>query len=420
MKHLHNLDDIQFYSIGISYKKSDAEIRGLFSVTAENQIELLTKAKKLGCKSVLLISTCNRTELYGFVSNADILLDLLVEFSNGDIALLKENAFVHENKKAVNHLFKVGCGLDSQIIGDFEVIGQVKKSYQQSLAVGTTDVFLDRLINSVIQASRKVKVETQLSSGVTSVSFAGVQYIRSQFKDLNNKKILLYGTGKLGRNTCENLIKHSSHDSITLINRNQEKAEVLAHKFDVSVKKHDLLNQEISNTDILFVATGAPEPTINLSNITHNLPLLILDLSIPRNVHPDVANHPNVTLVHMDELSQLTNETLKNREENLPKAYAVMDELQKDFFEWVSSRKMVPTLNALNIKLKQYKDSELQKVMKEIGADNQELMMLLTDKIVRKLTGNFAGYLRNNSTDFEKDLSFIHQVFKLDEVQKND
>ncbi len=420
MRYLEEQNNIQFYSIGISYKKTDAQTRGVFSITSENQVALLTEAKKLNCTSVFLISTCNRTELYGFASEAKTLLHLLVEFSNGEIELLKQNAFIYKGTQAVNHLFKVGCGLDSQIIGDFEVISQVKKSYKQSLSLQPSDVFLDRLINSVIQASRKVKAQTQLSSGVTSVSFAGVQYIRNQFSDLNNKKILLYGTGKLGRNTCDNLIKHSNHDSITLINRSQKKAEILGHKFDVHVKSHDFLNEEIANSDILFVATGASIPTITQHNITLETPLLILDLSIPRNVAPEVAQLPGVTLIHMDELSQLTNETLKNRQEHLPKAYEVMDHIKEEFYEWVDSRKMIPTLNSLNAKLKQYKDSELQKLTKSISKDDSELMMQLTDKIVQKLTGNFAGYLRKNSTDFDKDLNFIHQIFKLDESQSNE
>jgi len=420
MRYLDQNNPTQFYVIGLSYKKTDAETRGLFSIGSDQQLELLENSKLVQCKSSLLISTCNRTELYGFVSDPEVLFELLVKYSKGNLDLLKEIAYVYKGEEAINHLFKVACGLDSQIIGDFEVISQVKRSYEQSLEVKTSDVFLDRLINSVIQASRKVKFETELSSGATSVSFAGVQYIREQFQDLNDKKILLYGTGKLGRNTCENLIKHTDHDAITLINRSQEKANVLGQKFDIHVKNHQYLNDEISACDILFVATGAQVPTVTKENITNDTPLLILDLSIPRNVDPSVAELPNVSLIHMDELSKKTNETLKNREKYLPRAYKVMDELKTEFYAWIDSRKMVPTITALNQKLKQYKDSELQKLSKSIGEKEQEQMMMLSDKIVQKLTGQFASYLRNNSTEFDRDLNFIQEVFKLEEVQAHE
>ena len=420
MRYLDEKNPSQFYVIGLSYKKTDAETRGLFSISAEQQIELLHQSKLQDCSNTLLISTCNRTELYAFVSNPDVLSELLVTYSNGNIKLLKEIAYIRKGADAINHLYKVACGLDSQIIGDFEIIGQVKKSYEQSLAAKTSGVFLDRLINSVIQASRKVKFETELSSGATSVSFAGVQYIRDQFKDLNDKKILLYGTGKLGRNTCENLIKHTDHDAITLINRNQEKADSLGKKFDIHVKNHQYLTEEVNHCDILFVATGAQVPTITKSHITDQSPLLILDLSIPRNVDPEVGELPNVTLIHMDELSRRTNETLKNREKYLPNAYKVMDELKDEFYAWIESRKMVPTITALNSKLKQYKDSELQKLTKSIGQEEQEQMMVISDKIVQKLTGKFASYLRNNSTEFDRDLDFIQQIFKLEEVHTHE
>jgi glutamyl-tRNA reductase len=420
MRYLDQKNPAQFYVIGLSYKKTDAQTRGLFSIGSEQQVELLQQAKLQHSDSTLLISTCNRTELYGFVTHPDILSELLVTHSNGSLELLKEVAYIYKGEEAVNHLFKVACGLDSQIIGDFEVIGQVKKSYQQSLAVKTSGVFLDRLINSVIQASRKVKFETELSSGATSVSFAGVQYIRSQFENLNDKRILLYGTGKLGRNTCENLIKHTDHHAITLINRSQEKANMLGKKFDIHVKNHKFLNDEVKQCDILFVATGAQIPTITKEHITNDSPILILDLSIPRNVDPQVADLPNVTLVHMDELSQRTNETLKNRKKYLPSAYKVMDELKDDFYAWVESRKMVPTITALNTKLKQYKDSELQKLTKTIGEREQEQMMIISDKIVQKLTGKFASYLRNNSTEFDRDLDFIQQIFKLEEIHTHE
>ncbi len=415
MNYFKNSNKIQFYSIGISYKKTDASIRGLFSISEENQNLLLEKGKRLGCSNLLLISTCNRTELYAFTQNPQILLDLILEFSLGTQALLKENSFVFHGQAAVQHLFEVGCGLDSQILGDFEIIGQVKKSYEQSLKHKTAHIFLDRLVNSVIQSSRRVKAQTQLSSGATSVSYAGVQYIKDQFINLSEKKILLFGTGKLGRNTCENLLKHTNHESITLINRSSEKANILGAKFDVKVKPLHSLSEEISKTDIMFVATGAQTPTIEAHHIKREKPLLILDLSIPRNVNQNIVHLPGVTLLHMDELTELTNKTLENRQEHLPKAIQVMNEIKNEFFEWVESRQMVPTITALQSKLKGYKDHELQKMVTEKEFVDPDMVMEITDKVVQKLTGKFAGYIRQNSDNMEKDLEFIQQVFKLDD-----
>lgn len=188
MRYLDPANPTQFYIIGLSYKKTNAEIRGRFSIQEDKQKELLHALSEHGVTDSLLISTCNRTEIYGSTDQPEVLFQLLADHTTGDISLLKEIAYIHKGKAAIDHIFKVGCGLDSQIIGDFEVIAQVKKSHLKSRLVSPKEVFLDRLISHVIQASRRVKFETQLSTGITSVSYAGVQFIRDTFEDLNQKK----------------------------------------------------------------------------------------------------------------------------------------------------------------------------------------------------------------------------------------
>jgi len=417
--YLDDLSESQFYAIGLSYKKTDAETRGLFSLNKESQVALLKESIQGANSSIFLISTCNRTELYGFVADIEILYNLLAKHSDNKVESLKKIAYSYKGEKAINHLFKVGCGMDSQIIGDFEVIGQVKKSYILSLKYGTSDAFLDRLINSVIHASKRVKSETKISSGATSVSFAGIQFIRNKFEDFTNKNILLYGIGKLGRNTCDNIIKHTSRDSITLINRSIDKAVDLGKKYGIVVKDAKYLNEEIAQCDILFVATGAQSPTITKANVTQDKPLLILDLSIPRNVDPDVASLRNVTLLNLDELSQLTNQTLNDRKKHLPHALEIIEETKNEFLDWIESRRMVPTITALNHKLKQYKDIELQKLNKEIGVEDHQKLMNVSDKLVQKITGQIASYLRNNSRELDKDLKFINHIFQLEENHQN-
>jgi glutamyl-tRNA reductase len=408
-----------WFSVGISYKKSDAKTRESFSISLDNQAQLILEAKEKGCEGIFLISTCNRTELYAFTSCPEVLFNLLVTHSNGTYDLLKQNAFVYQGNEAITHLFKVGSGLDSQIIGDFEIIGQIKKSFELSVKHEAHNTFTDRIYRAVVQTSRKIKSETSLSTGATSVAFAGVHYIKTHFPNIETKKITLFGTGQLGKNTCENLVKHMPFQEVTLINRDQKKAEMLSKKFHFNVKAQEELVNEIGQTDILFVSTGAGGYTITPEHITTNKPLLVLDLSMPRNVDPAVGSLPNVDLLHMDELSHMINDNIAQRSAQLPVAEKIMDSYIAEFNEWVGSRKMVPTLKALNHKLKAYKDNELQKMVKDLAITDEETVQAITDKVVQKLTSNFAGYLRENSENFEQDLHFIHQVFKLDQVQKH-
>jgi len=246
-----------FYAIGLSYKKADAEIRGGFSVSAEAKENILLQAKAEGIPSLVVISTCNRTELYGFAQEATQFIKLLCEHTHGTVEEFEQVAYVYKNEEAISHLFKVGTGLDSQILGDFEIISQIKTGFKQSKKMDMVNPFMERLVNSVIQASKRIKNETEISSGATSVSFAAVQYILARVPYVSDKNLLLFGTGKIGRNTCENLIKHTKNDHIILINRTKTKAEEIAGKFNLIVKEYANIQSEIKNADVLIVATGA-------------------------------------------------------------------------------------------------------------------------------------------------------------------
>ena len=209
-----------FYAIGLSYKKADAKIRGHFSLDTDAKTALLNQAKNEGIESLVVTSTCNRTEIFGFAQHPFQLIKLLCDNTVGTVEEFQKVAYVYKNKEAISHMFRVGSGLDSQILGDFEIIGQLKHAAITSKKLGLLNTFIERLVNAVIQASKRIKTETEISSGATSVSFASVQYILKEVEDVSNKNILLFGTGKIGRNTCENLVKHTKNPNITLINRN--------------------------------------------------------------------------------------------------------------------------------------------------------------------------------------------------------
>ena len=254
---------LTFYAIGLSYKKADAEMRGKFSLDDKTKLDLLFQAKEEGIESLVVTSTCNRTEIYGFAQHPFQLIKLLCENSQGTVEDFQKVAFVYKNNEAISHMFRVGTGLDSQILGDFEIISQLKNAFIQSKKLNLVNTFLERLVNAVIQASKKIKTDTEISSGATSVSFASVHYIFKNVAGISNKNILLFGTGKIGRNTCENLVKHSKHEHITLINRTKDKAEKIANKLKVIVKDYADLELEIQKADVLVVATGALNPTVD-------------------------------------------------------------------------------------------------------------------------------------------------------------
>ncbi len=406
-----------FYAIGLSYKKADADIRGRFSLDDTSKKNLLHQAKEIGIESLIVNSTCNRTELYGFAEHPYQLIKLLCENSKGTIEEFQHVAYIHKNQEAISHMFRVGSGLDSQILGDFEIISQLKTSARTSKKLGLLNAFTERLLNAVIQASKRIKNETEISSGATSVSFASVQYILKTIENVSDKNILLFGTGKIGRNTCENLVKHTKNEHITLINRTKTKAQEVAGKFNLLVKDYANLQEEINASDILIVATGALNPTVDKNHIQSKKPLLILDLSIPKNVNPDVTELSHVSLIHLDDLSQMTDDTLERRKAFIPLAEKILEEVKQDFNSWLETRKFAPTINALKHKLLDFKNAELETQRKKYADFNEAQAELISNNIIQKITNHFAYHLKTDDTSTDDSIELIRRVFQLESTK---
>lgn len=403
-----------FYVIGLSYKKADATIRGHFSLNTEMKETLLKEAKKSGIANILAVSTCNRTELYGFAQHPFQLIKLLCTHTRGTVEAFEKAGYVYKNHEAVTQLFRVGTGLDSQILGDFEIISQLKQSFNTSKALALTNPFLERLCNSVIQASKRIKNETGLSSGATSAAFAAVQYLLKNVRNISAQHILLLGTGKTGRNTCENLVKHTQNKHITLINRTKDKAGKIAGKFNLTVKAYADLPVEIRKADIIIVATSAQQPIISKVLIPEDKPLIIIDLSIPKNVEDSIASMANVTLVHLDHLSQITDETLAKRKQDIPQAERIIESVKSEFTDWAETRKFAPTIKALKKKLETLKDTEIDFQRKKISDFNEQQAEILSNRIIQKITTQFASHLKTNNRNTEESITLIRQVFQLE------
>jgi len=353
MEFHHLKDTSNFFIAGINYKKTDAAIRGFFGINKDQYSNILKKAMVQGLNELFILSTCNRTEIYGFAQNSDQLINLLCSETVGTSAVFKNEAYIKKGKQAIEHLFEVGAGLDSQILGDYEIVGQLKSAANFSKSQGFVCAFTERLINSVLQASKIIKNNTALSGGTISVSFAAVQYIREKVSNPSKKNILLLGVGKIGRNTCKNLVDYLGAKNITLINRSPEKAIELANNLKLNTALIENLDTEIKKADIILVATNAVEPIILKSHLEGGNDKLIIDLSIPYNVEEAAQYLPNVEMVNVDELSKLKDETLKARLAEVPKAKAIINGLMTEFNNWYEMRRHVPLLKQLKIKLKE-------------------------------------------------------------------
>lgn len=403
----------QFYNIGVSYKKADANTRGKFSLSKENQKALLIFAKEKGFQGVFILSTCNRTEISGFAARPCQLIELLCEFSEGTIQEFAKISFVYKNQEAIQHLFRIGTGLESQILGDYEIVGQLRQAFKLAKSLQTTNAYSERLINSVLQASKRVKNETKLSSGTTSVSYAAVQYIIKNLPDYNSKNILVFGLGKMGKHTCKNLAEYTNNPSVCLINRTPEKAEAFVSEHrTIRNAKIENLAQEIDKADALIVSTGASKPTITKKHISRDKELLILDLSMPENVDKTVANFDGITLVNVDELSKVTDETLAIRQQEVPLAEAIIETHKAEFNDWLNHRRFTPTITALKQSLENIKNDEINFQKKKIADFDEQQAEILTSRFIQKITTQFVKHLKAEDTSVSQSLQVINKVFQ--------
>jgi glutamyl-tRNA reductase len=308
------------------------------------------------------------------------------------VQAFNESAYIKIGVEAIEHIFNVGAGLDSQILGDYEIIGQLKSAAKFSKQHNFLGPHLERLVNTVLQSSKIIKNKTQLSGGTVSVSFAAVQYIKKHVNNISHKKILLLGTGKIGSSTCKNLIDYLGTKNITLINRSPEKAVELAEDLGLKTADISYLDGEIASADIILVATNAEKPVILSSHIKPGQKKLIIDLSIPFNVEESVHDFPDIHLVNVDELSKLKDDTLKKREAEVPKAKAIIAEVMDEFIDWYNMRRHVPMLKDLKTKLK-----ELHSYSSIPGADLPLYEETLDIKIQR-VVNETAGKIKKTDT----------------------
>ncbi|SNR15401.1 glutamyl-tRNA reductase [Tenacibaculum jejuense] len=409
---LTNTKHKNFYNIGVSYVKADAKTRGKFSLSKEDQISLLEEAKSMGFDGIFVLSTCNRTEISGFASRPCLLIELLCKYSQGTVEEFRSISTIQQNQEAVNHLFRMGTGLESQILGDYEIVGQLKMAVKQAKEVGTINAYIERLINLVLQSSKRVKNETKLSSGTTSVSYAAVQYLIKNLPDYNSKNILVYGLGKMGKHTCKNLAQYTQNKQVALVNRTEEKVDEFIKDYDFIKKaKLENLTSEIENTDVLIVSTGASTATITKENITSNKDLLVLDLSVPANVSEEVKQLDNITLINVDELSKVTDETLAVRKQEVPVAEAIISEHKQEFNEWLNHRRFTPAINALKQSLEAIQQDEINFHKKKISNFDIDQAEAITSRFIQKITTQFVKHLKEENTSVNQSIQVMAKVF---------
>lgn len=411
-----------FTAIGITHWDAPVEIREKFSLNKDCMSLLLEGAEREGIRSLFIVSTCNRTEIFALGASTKELIRLLTTYSHGTLDEFHSYGVELEGERAVRHLFSVATGLDSQILGDLQIVKQVKEGYEFSANRNMVSGEMHRLVQHVFRAHKRSRSETSLGHGAATVAYAAVKFAMQTFENLVSKNILLVGTGKIGKVTCKNLVNLGA-SKLTLINRSRDRAEFVAGKFNLEVADMNQLPEQIADADLVIVATGATEPVIRPEHMIPSIEApkfkVMLDLSVPRNIDPNVASLDFVDVANMDMLSDVTDEAYKKREKEVPLVKHIIEDEISAYILWLNEQRVVPTIKALTQKFDAIRESELNYFRNKINTSDFDKIDNLTRRIVNKLAAYSIEHLRDHHQSDEV-ADMVKEMFKLEAGSRNE
>ena len=384
--------------VGLSHKTATVEVREKLAFSPTQMEKPLNALIGLdGIIEGVIVSTCNRVEIY--VTTRDIaggiarVKRFLADYHNFPLETLENHVYALHGEEAIRHVFRVASSLDSMVVGEPQILGQIKTSYGYAAEYKSSGIILNRFLHKAFSVAKRVRTETKIASSAVSVAFAAVELARKIFSDLSDKTVMLIGAGEM----CELAAKHFLNNGVRglmVTNRTFERAEKLAEEFDGKAVRFDDLFDQLHKADIVLSSTGAPHTIIGAGDLEavmrrrRQKPMFFIDIAIPRDIDPAVNDVDNVYLFTVDDLQEVVASNLQQRKEEANKAEAIVNEEIGQFFKWLSSLEVTPTIVALRNKFDEIRRAELDKTLagwKDIPPDGQKRLEALTNAIMNKL-----------------------------------
>ena len=380
--------------VGISYQTSSVEIREKLSFSNQKLDKAYNKLKNIaGIKEALILDTCNRTEIYAYVSkecHTDIILDFFISFHNLEDKW-KECFYQYKNNKAVEHLYRVATGLDSMVIGEDQILGQVRLAYEKAADMGASDKIFNTLFRYVITAAKKIRSNVMGDNPPLSISTIAVKFIKKQFPDLESRKVFVLGVGKMSAITIQNLIAEGV-EQIYVANRTKHKAKQLQTFFpQIKVIPYEERLGVMAECDVTISSTSAPHYIINKEMFMpyyKGKATQFVDLSIPRDIDPSLDNVDGITVYTLDNLKDVSDENMELREKQAKEAEYALKIEQNRFWEWYACQSVVPTISFLQKYYTDIAEQEIESLMSRLGhldEKDKKLIDTVSRSMARKL-----------------------------------
>jgi glutamyl-tRNA reductase len=416
--------------IGLNHKTAPVEIREKFaSVCVDGTTPLEHISKLQPVKEVFFISTCNRMEVLFTTPVLDQGIGMVVRYL-ADIygqtsAALKPYLYIYLDHEAVKHMFRVACSLDSMVVGESQILGQIKQAYRDAVEAKTAGVTLNKLLHKCFSAAKRVRTETQIGSSAVSISYAAVKLAKKIFQDLQGKKAMLVGAGEMAELAAEHLLGQGVNE-IIVANRTLDRAVALARRFNGTTISLEELTQELKRVDIIISSTGSSEPIINFQDVKkqmrarRNRPLFLIDIAVPRDIDPEVDRIDNVYLYNIDDLQGIVEMNRAERLKEATRAEHIIEAEALKFEAWLRTLEVVPTIVSLRRKAEEIRRAEIHRTIGQLNSLSPEeidALNVLTQSIVNKVLHNPILFLKRSSSRTQKDfyLDVARRLFSLDE-----
>jgi glutamyl-tRNA reductase len=414
-------------TIGINHRTAPIEVREKIWLSTDETNTILPQLKEKFFKECVLISTCNRTEVYGIpndqMEEGKGVVDFLISFKNSGSLVKQSDFYELHSSLAVSHLFKVVSGIDSMVLGDVQIISQMKEAYLTASNMKTIGKFTARLFDTAFHVGKRSRTETEIGEGAVSVSYGAVELANKIFADLNKHAALVIGAGETAQLTAKHL-QSKNIGKLVFTNRTREKAESIASELNGNVIDFDSFPSELKNVDIIISSVTIPSYILTAQQIQgamrqrHNKPLFIIDIGVPRNIDPEASRIDNVFLNDIDALNNMIDKNLEKRRVEVPKVKKIIFEELEQFYTWYKSLQVTPTIQELREQFETIRQEEISKNINRFSKENQELVEILTKRIVNKILHTPIVNLKsgtNGEVDDEtiNKLSLIRNLFGL-------
>lgn len=415
--------------IGINHKTAPVELRECMAFSMDESATAIDALRRAaGIHEVLLYSTCNRVELLMVTDDrsqaADTAKKFLSDFNKIPLAEFEDSLYVHANDDAVRHLFRVAASLDSMVVGEPQILGQIKEAYRGAAQAKSAGVILNRLMHRAFFVAKRVRTETGIGDRAVSISYAAVELARKIFGSLEGKRVLLVGAGEMAELAVEHLIRNQVAETL-VANRTFENGLELARRFNGQAIRFEEIAEHLRVVDIIISSTGAPGLVIARETVKpvirarRNRPIFFIDIAVPRDIDPEINRLENAYVYDIDDLKGIIEENIEDRQKEAVKGERIIDEAVIRFREWHEALDVVPTIVALRAKLEAMADSEIKRTVQAQGmsAEAAQALQRMMGSFINKMLHDPTMHLKRDGMLGDKSLSIdtVRKLFKLDE-----